>query len=585
MEWSANSDSKQDWSFTKDCGQLAAQTQWTDQRLPWPQTQEKWDPQNPYQLKLQCNPGEQQQMIGAWCTNTNWTAQPCEPVMWSSWSSKETAPNQENTVAMSLSVLPHVNTNYPNQNSNVSAHNNQNGSIQNTHASAGGAVHHGGYQVMGCHTDAMAAGGNRESWEWPDQSGMMNNPEWQMQNWTENTIRWPSISSRADAIEPADDWTDEEVENWYLNKITIGCMEQGNFPESWKRFLELREKWLIFQARFRERNISFSKFNKKYQQAFRILRDHVDVLCAEIPIVPLPSRKWMLKQPDIPSNPINTIRVLTFNILSDFLNEQFSFQFVILDDNAEQKRGDFLKWNRRKLRIAEEIRRWGADIVLLQEVDLRYFEELVAATGLTKTGPITRRNTSSQDGICMLYKPSEKIQLMTAPRCFQLTGGGAAMVTTFKMADGEPLDVVNCHVQGMAPALDLVRAKELAGAVKAPRRVISGDFNGCLPEAEVVWESLNSAYDHPEAMASGQKEVITCHNDVYHSCGELDLILTSGQVKGFAQIQDEERLTPERLHAHPSRSLPNSEWPSDHVSLIADIDFTEVTRVEEPAAL
>lgn len=569
MEWSANSDSKQDWSATKECGSLAAQTQWTDQRLPWPNS-EKWDPQNPYQLKLQCNPAKgQEQMMGAvWCTTTNWNGQPCDPAMWNTWPSNG-------------AQVPNVMAGGNYTSNNVQQNPNQ----QNVQQVVG-------YPIMGTHTQGGMVANNRQNWHWQEGTGIqMSNAEWQM-HWananmsqtTGGTVRWPSTSSRADAIEPTEEWTDEEVESWYLNNIVTGCIELGDFAGSWKRFLELREKWLIFQARFRERHISFSKFNKKYQQAFKVLRDQVEAQCKEVPVVPLPTRNWILKQPDIPATPINTIRVLTFNILSDFLSEQFSFQFVVLDDN-EQKRGDFLRWDRRKQRIADEIRRWDADIVLLQEVDLRYFEDIVEATGLTKTGPITRRNTSSQDGICMLYKPSEKIELMTAPRSFQLTGGGAAMVTTFKMADGEPLDVVNCHVQGMAPALDLGRAKELAGAVKAPRRIISGDFNGCLPETDVVWESLNSAYDHPEAMASGQKEVVTCHNDVYHSCGELDLILTSGSVKGFAQIQEEERLTPERLHSHPARSLPNSEWPSDHVSLIADIDFTEVTRVEDHAAL
>merc|ERR1719158_1139608 len=369
--------------------------------------------------------------------------------------------------------------------------------------------------------------------------------------------------------------SDNDIENIYIQKITDGC-QRDDWTSSWRCFLEFREIWLIFQQRFRNRRISFSKFNKKYQTAFKILRDTAERLCEKpYPILASIERKWITTRKDAPAEEL--IRVLTFNILSDALSEQFSFQFVVLDDpDLGEKSGDFLSWNRREPQILAEIRRWNPDIVLLQEVDLNCFGSLVKMAGLTPAGPCIKRHASAPDGICILYKESGKLKLEVPPRGFDLIGGGQAMMCTFTDRHGNPIEVVNSHVQGMSPALDFSRASQLHGAASASRRIIAGDFNGMMPEAEKVLASLSSAYDHPEAMAT-HADVITCHNDEYHSCGELDFIMTSGRVCGFAEIQNEERLTSVRLKTHPKRSLPNPFWPSDHVSLVCDIDFSHVS--------
>lgn len=57
---------------------------------------------------------------------------------------------------------------------------------------------------------------------------------------------------------------------------------------------------------------------------------------------------------------------MSFNILSQYLNESFSYQFVVLPEGA----GDFLNWSIRKQMIIQEIKRWSPDIVCLQELDI-----------------------------------------------------------------------------------------------------------------------------------------------------------------------------------------------------------------------
>lgn len=49
------------------------------------------------------------------------------------------------------------------------------------------------------------------------------------------------------------------------------------------------------------------------------------------------------------------LRVMTWNILSEHLNELFSFQFVELPEGY----GDWLGWERREGMIVEEIRRYS----------------------------------------------------------------------------------------------------------------------------------------------------------------------------------------------------------------------------------
>mmetsp|Transcript_15447 Transcript_15447/g.41391 ORF Transcript_15447/g.41391 Transcript_15447/m.41391 type:complete len:98 (-) Transcript_15447:249-542(-) len=77
------------------------------------------------------------------------------------------------------------------------------------------------------------------------------------------------------------------------------------------------------------------------------------------------------------------------------------------------------------------------------------------------------------------------------------------------------------------------------------------------------------------AMASGGP-VVTAHNDEYHWCGELDLVLFEGArgvLAGVVQIPQMERLVAERSTSHPRESLPCPGWPSDHMSLIVDLAF------------
>eukprot|EP00392_Amoebophrya_sp_AT5.2_P013095 g13206.t1 len=186
--------------------------------------------------------------------------------------------------------------------------------------------------------------------------------------------------------------------------------------------------------------------------------------------------------------------------------------------------------------------------------------------------------------------------------------GGAQQRCRFCFQEQE-FELVNTHVAGFAPALEPVRARELvsgevvadpyacAGADPtfwtAPAMnpavplILVGDLNGIREESRPVFQGLASAYDANTlgyVMANQEPEITTAHNDTYHSCGELDKILFSPpfRVSQILQIFEEERLTRCQYNTHPLRSMPNPDWPSDHVSLVADLYIPTQEELNAP---
>jgi hypothetical protein len=64
---------------------------------------------------------------------------------------------------------------------------------------------------------------------------------------------------------------------------------------------------------------------------------------------PLPAREW--KEWDVGSSSSNSVCICSFNLLSDDLNEQYSFQFV----SPNPSFGNFTLWDYRLPRCVEGI--------------------------------------------------------------------------------------------------------------------------------------------------------------------------------------------------------------------------------------
>lgn len=134
----------------------------------------------------------------------------------------------------------------------------------------------------------------------------------------------------------------------------------------------MRALWDYFKQARDQRKLSFSKFLRPYQKVFELVRGYAKQLRNNVPLEPgrLFNREW-LKIYNVPRE--RTLRVMSFNVLSQSLNEQFSFQFVVIPEGA----GDFLEWNHRKDMLIREINRHKPDIVCLQEVEIQQKDELM----------------------------------------------------------------------------------------------------------------------------------------------------------------------------------------------------------------
>jgi len=376
---------------------------------------------------------------------------------------------------------------------------------------------------------------------------------------------------------PYEHWAEASIEEWYVAKCEQRIRENAPWDEVNSYVLNMRVLWDFFKTKFKDdRKISFTRFLKPYQKCFTLVREYAKELTPCLDPGNLVRRDW-IQIYDAPRP--KTLRIMSFNVLSQTLNDQFSFQFVVLHETH----GDFLAWSHRKDLMVKEINRWAPDILCLQEVDMALKDQLVECIDGMEEAAYCQRHPSARDALLILYRPSERLKrlsehepisaALSCPPHDDVQHGGLQQRVRFNYM-GQDFEMVNAHVSGMAPALEPVRALELVnrptGDFTLPL-IIAGDVNGMRDESLPAFNGMGSAYDHPCAMKNNGP-VITAHNDKYHSCGELDKIMYSRpfKVNQILQIQDEERLVETRMETHPIRSMPNKDWPSDHVSIVAD---------------
>lgn len=395
----------------------------------------------------------------------------------------------------------------------------------------------------------------------------------------------------------------------------------GEAQAAWDRYLQMRSLWRAAQGRRSLRpGCDFKRFNAPYQRAFSSVR----AALGSAQIAALPERQWVdvpgVGRADSDGSGI-PFRVLTLNVLSDYLNNLFSFQFVALPP----KGGDFLPWALRSPLLIQEVVRWRPQLVALQEVDDALHgglaEELAASAGLTAL-PFARRNPNPRgDGVCMFY--DESLLRFVPGSCVvrHLTHGcgvgeqlgGAACLAAFDVlvageATGSRMVVATAHVNpapsakealeaGIEPThgnefgTDVAMAGQLLGIMEEVSRwcggvdvqMLLGDLNGAteLGATTLSQSGLTSAYAiaGEAAMEDWRGSLVTSHNDIFHWGGELDMVLCKGpaaQVRRVLQIPRHPRLLPApRSREHADVSLPMAGWPSDHMSLVVDLSLCE----------
>jgi len=230
------------------------------------------------------------------------------------------------------------------------------------------------------------------------------------------------------------------------------------------------------------------------------------------PPPPLPLREW--KQWDIGggggSSSSSSVCICSFNLLSDDLNEQYSFQFVAPSPSFP----NFTLWDYRLPRCVAEVARSGADVACLQEIDLRLHACVASALkssgySCTATEPRCRGVVASsgvgssafkasermQDGCLIAYKQSSVALLESwsehlaapPPDGSQPDGCAAAAAAFRHVATGQVFAVVSLHLR---PAADAMRCSAIVHmrrrvAARAEKKgggaaavFVCGDFNG-----------------------------------------------------------------------------------------------------------
>ncbi|KAI4350886.1 hypothetical protein L6164_005293 [Bauhinia variegata] len=224
-------------------------------------------------------------------------------------------------------------------------------------------------------------------------------------------------------------------------------------------------------------------------------------------------RHWV--EADQPVASPERFTVVSYNILAD----RNAFKHTDLYSNLPSY---YLKWDRRKRVICEELFEWDSDIICLQEVD-KYFDLSVILEKEGYEGSYKRRTGDSVDGCAMFWK-TDKFRLLDE-ESIEFKGIGlrdnVAQLLVFETfeSDSRRLIVGNIHVLynpnrgevklGQIRFL-LSKARMLSEKWGDAPVLLAGDFNS-TPQSG-IYKFLSSSelnimlYDRREL--SGQK---SCH--------------------------------------------------------------------------
>ncbi|XP_068596559.1 nocturnin [Brachionichthys hirsutus] len=295
-----------------------------------------------------------------------------------------------------------------------------------------------------------------------------------------------------------------------------------------------------------------------------------------------------------------SMRVMQWNILAQALGEG--------KDGFIRCPLDALNWQERKYLILEEILTHRPDILCLQEVDHYYdtLQPIMASLGyrgsfLAKPWSpcLDVEQNNGPDGCALFYRRSRFTLQATAHlrlSARMLPTNQVAIVQTLScQVTGQQLCVAVTHLKARsgwerlrsAQGADLLQrlssitsrggSRSQMGATRSARPlVVCGDFNA-EPTEDVYRRfsssplGLNSAYKLLSSDGQTEPPFTTWKiRPAGESRGTLDYIWYTHdalRVHGLLDIPTEEQIGPARL--------PSYHYPSDHLSLLCDISFSE----------
>lgn len=375
-------------------------------------------------------------------------------------------------------------------------------------------------------------------------------------------------------------------------------------------------------------------------------------ICSERKIGSLDLRKDWLSQ----TKPETTVRVMSYNILAHC----YTSQKRIRDSLFSHCSFEVIDALKRFPKVLVELSSSNADIICLQELDLRVFDKLFqpALKGLgykslhkvKQTG-----NNVGMEGCSISYKTSMFNELCKEDFCLRdlakvdendcetikqllnlkviqyvllnRTNTIVQYLLLERKLDSKKFLIVNTHLF-FHPNADHIRAIQIYFILKhiasvysknnAPTVIFSGDFNsnveagamdlifnGQIPDTHIdCWQNFSSDQnimfkfsdkyiikDSKEEIERVPKCISSTHlnlpkfenvlgkvdftNYVPTFIETLDYILVGSKDKNY-KVNKAPLPTREDILNSPEKALPNEVFPSDHISLLVDIDFPKV---------
>ncbi|KAL5726289.1 hypothetical protein ACHQM5_009343 [Ranunculus cassubicifolius] len=208
------------------------------------------------------------------------------------------------------------------------------------------------------------------------------------------------------------------------------------------------------------------------------------------------SRHWVEPNSPLPSISQEKFTVVSYNILGDKNAAKHRDLYSLIPQ-------EYMKWDRRKKLICEELIEKDSDIICLQEVD-KYYDLLEIMEKQGYTGSFTQRSGGAVDGCAMFWK-ADKFRLLEGESIeFKDFGlrDNVAQIYVFEMCrdDSRRVLVGNIHVLfnpsrgdiklGQIRVL-LSRAQTLSEKWGNVPVVLAGDFN-CTPQS-AIYQFISSS--------------------------------------------------------------------------------------------
>lgn len=314
-----------------------------------------------------------------------------------------------------------------------------------------------------------------------------------------------------------------------------------------------------------------SLIERNYQVSMEMITEKIK----KLGLPPLISRNFQQFSCDGP-----VIRVMQFNMLAQGLTSGDG-NFIACPPAA-------LQHDTRKLRIVEEILRYSATIVCLEECDLfEYLTETLAACGYVglffpkpHSPCLEMPENWGPDGCALFYKPS--VVTLRNSNSFPLkegmnTANQVMIMAVFNLnADSDfVFNVGVTHLKSKKPYREqrklqgeFIRKYSLENCQDYPL-IICGDFNAepTEPVCELMKSSgLTSAYTSLSPDKKTEPKFTTWKiRPGSEECHVIDYIwyTASGfKVKALLDVPSEEEVGKDRL--------PSLRYPSDHISLVCD---------------